>query len=274
MAGVHESRVIWHRIEVAEHSLMRLLLVEDDPRIARFVAKGLREQAYAVDISGDGEDALYQAAINSYDLIILDVMIPGKNGFEVCRELRRSGQKIPILMLTARDAVEDRITGLDHGADDYLTKPFEFRELLARLRALLRRSAEIRPAQIKVADLVLDTGAQSVSRAGRTIPLTTKEYALLEFLARNAGRVVGRAEIAEHVWDESFDPFSNLIEVYVNRVRRKIDASSAKPLLHTRRGAGYFFGLTSEGSAAESHEAESAPTTRNKSNAPARKNHA
>lgn len=253
---------------------MRLLLVEDDPRIARFVAKGLREQAYAVDISGDGEDALYQAAINSYDLIILDVMIPGKNGFEVCRELRRSGQKIPILMLTARDAVEDRITGLDHGADDYLTKPFEFRELLARLRALLRRSAEIRPAQIKVADLVLDTGAQSVSRAGRTIPLTTKEYALLEFLARNAGRVVGRAEIAEHVWDESFDPFSNLIEVYVNRVRRKIDASSAKPLLHTRRGAGYFFGLTSEGSAAEPHEAESAPTTRNKSNAPARKNHA
>jgi DNA-binding response OmpR family regulator len=257
---------------------MRVLLVEDDARIARFVAKGLREQAYAVDVSENGEDALYQAAINSYDLIILDVMIPGKDGFEVCRELRRSGQKAPILMLTARDAVEDRIAGLDHGADDYVTKPFEFRELLARLRALLRRSREIRPAQIKVADLVLDTGAQSVSRAGRTIALTTKEYALLEFLARNAGRVVGRAEIAEHVWDETFDPFSNLIEVYVNRLRGKIDASAAgrggpvKPLLHTRRGAGYFFGLSGE-SSGEEHEAESAAPARAKG-APPRKSHA
>lgn len=219
---------------------MRLLLVEDDARIARFVAKGLREQSYAVDLAATGDDALYQAAINSYDLIILDVMIPGRDGFAVCRELRRSGQRMPILMLTARDAIEDRVTGLDHGADDYLTKPFEFRELLARLRALLRRSAELRPARIVVADLVVDTGAQTASRAGRTISLTAKEYALLEFLARNAGRVVGRAEIAEHVWDETFDPFSNLIEVYVNRVRRKIDSAHAKPLLHTRRGSGYF----------------------------------
>ena len=152
---------------------MRLLLVEDDVRIARFVAKGLREQAYAVDISTTGEDALYQAAINTYDLIILDVMIPGKNGFEVCRELRRAGQRMPILMLTARDAVEDRVTGLDHGADDYLTKPFEFRELLARLRALLRRSGELRPPEIVVGDLVLNTAAQTVSRAGRTFTLTT-----------------------------------------------------------------------------------------------------
>src|SRR5437588_10022442 len=230
---------------------MRLLLVEDDARIARFVAKGLREEAYAVDVTANGDDALYEAAINTYDLIILDVMIPGRDGFEVCRELRRAGQRMPILMLTARDAVEDRITGLDHGADDYLTKPFEFRELLARLRALLRRSGELRPAQITVADLVLDTGAQSVSRAGRNIPVTTKEYALIEFLARNAGRVVGRAEIAEHVWDESFDPFSNLIEVYVNRVRRKIDADSSKPLLHTRRGAGYFFGPSIDSDAAD-----------------------
>ena len=253
---------------------MRLLLVEDDARIARFVAKGLREQAYAVDISVNGDDALYQAAINAYDLIILDVMIPGKDGFEVCRELRRSGQKAPILMLTARDAVEDRIAGLDHGADDYLTKPFEFRELLARLRALLRRSAEIRPAQIKVADLVVDTGAQTVSRAGRTISLTTKEYALLEFLARNAGRVVGRGEIAEHVWDESFDPFSNLIEVYVNRLRGKIDAGSAKPLLHTRRGAGYFFGLSPETAGGDEHETDGASHTRAKSSTPARKGHA
>src|SRR5258706_3319173 len=230
---------------------MRILLVEDDARIARFVAKGLREQAYAVDVSSSGDDALYQAAINTYDLVILDVLIPGHNGFEVCRQLRKSGQRMPILMLTARDAVEDRITGLDHGADDYLTKPFEFRELLARLRALLRRSGELRPAKISVADLVLDTGAQNVSRAGRSVSLTTKEYALLEYLARNAGRVVGRAEIAEHVWDETFDPFSNLIEVYVNRVRRKIDAASSKPLLHTRRGAGYLFGPLNDSDVSE-----------------------
>jgi DNA-binding response OmpR family regulator len=177
-------------------------------------------------------------------------------------------------MLTARDAVEDRIAGLDHGADDYLTKPFEFRELLARLRALLRRSAEIRPAQIKVADLVVDTGAQTVTRAGRTISLTTKEYALLEFLARNAGRVVGRGEIAEHVWDESFDPFSNLIEVYVNRLRGKIDAGSAKPLLHTRRGAGYFFGLNPETVAGEEHEADGTAHSRGKSGSATRKGHA
>jgi DNA-binding response OmpR family regulator len=221
---------------------MRLLLVEDDARIARFVAKGLREQAYAVDVVANGDDALYQAAINTYDLIVLDVMIPGRDGFAVCRELRAAGQKIPILMLTAKDAVEDRIAGLDFGADDYLTKPFEFRELLARLRALLRRSGELRPPRIAVADLVLDTAARSVSRAGADVPMTTKEYALLEYLARNVGRVVGRAEIAEHVWEETFDPFSNLIEVYVNRLRRKIDAGRATPLLQTRRGAGYILG--------------------------------
>jgi two-component system copper resistance phosphate regulon response regulator CusR len=253
---------------------MRLLLVEDDARIARFVAKGLREQAYAVDVSSTGDDALYQAAINTYDLIILDVMIPGRNGFEVCRELRKSGQRMPILMLTARDAVEDRIAGLDHGADDYLTKPFEFRELLARLRALLRRSGELRPAKISVADLLLNTAAQSVTRAGKSVTLTAKEYALLEYLARNAGRVVGRAEIAEHVWDETFDPFSNLIEVYVNRVRRKIDADSSKPLLHTRRGAGYIFGPLNDGEFAEAEEASSAPRQRAKSASPTRKNHA
>jgi len=253
---------------------MRLLLVEDDARIARFVAKGLREQAYAVDISATGDDALYQAAINSYDLVILDVMIPGKNGFEVCRELRKAGQRIPILMLTARDAVEDRITGLDRGADDYLTKPFEFRELLARLRALLRRSGELRPPQIVVGDLVLDTSAQTVTRAGRGIPLTAKEYALLEFLARNAGRVVGRAEIAEHVWDESFDPFSNLIEVYVNRVRRKIDTGPMKALLHTRRGAGYFFGLADGAGMPEPPESESVRRPHGKSQGSARKGHA
>ena len=238
------------------------------------MAKGLREQAYAVDIAATGEDALYQAAINTYDLVILDVMIPSRNGFEVCRELRKSGQRMPILMLTARDTLEDRITGLDHGADDYLTKPFEFRELLARLRALLRRSGELRPAKITVADLVLDTAAQSVSRGGRSISLTAKEYALVEFLARNAGRVVGRAEIAEHVWDETFDPFSNLIEVYVNRVRRKIDADSSKPLLHTRRGAGYFFGPSIDSDVTDAVDESVSPRPRSKATSPVRKSHA
>src|SRR5256712_1429269 len=200
---------------------MRLLLVEDDARIARFVAKGLREQAYAVDVAGTGDDALYQAAVNTYDLVILDVMIPGRDGFAVCRDLRTSGQRMPILMLTARDAVEDRIAGLDHGADDYLTKPFEFRELLARLRALLRRSGDLRPNRIAVEDLMLDTAAQTAARGGRQVPLTTKEDALLEYLARNSGGGVRREAISENVWDETFDPFSNLIEVYINRVRRK-----------------------------------------------------
>jgi DNA-binding response OmpR family regulator len=218
---------------------MRVLLVEDDARIAHFVAKGLREQTYAVDVATTGEEALYQTAINTYDLVVLDVMIPEPNGFAVCKELRQAGQRMPILLLTARDAVEDRIEGLDRGADDYLTKPFEFRELLARLRALLRRPSGLQPSILAVADLVVNTAGQTVSRGGKPIPMTAKEYALVEFLARNAGRVVGRAEIAEHVWDEEFDPFSNLIEVYVNRVRRKIDGKDAKPLLHTRRGAGY-----------------------------------
>jgi DNA-binding response OmpR family regulator len=253
---------------------MRLLLVEDDARIARFVAKGLREQSYAVDVATNGDDALYQAAINTYDVIILDVMIPRRDGFEVCRELRSAGQKIPILMLTAKDAIEDRIAGLDFGADDYLTKPFEFRELLARLRALLRRSGELRPSRFVVADLVLDTGARTVTRAGTDVPMTTKEYALLEFLARNAGRVVGRAEIAEHVWEETFDPFSNLIEVYVNRLRRKIDLGRATPLLQTRRGAGYLLGEAAEGSHVDAGKQEANRDSPSQSSGAAGKDHA
>ena len=218
---------------------MRLLLVEDDARISRFVAKGLREQSYAVDVVADGNAAVYNIEINDYDIVVLDVMIPGKDGFATCKAIRALGKRIPILMLTARDAVEDRIKGLDAGADDYLTKPFEFGELLARLRALLRRPSELRPAQIVVGDLVLDTGMQAARRGQQQIPLTAKEYGLLEYLAKNAGRVVGRSEIAEHVWDETFDPFSNLIEVYVNRLRRKLGDSAGKPLLQTRRGSGY-----------------------------------
>jgi two-component system copper resistance phosphate regulon response regulator CusR len=218
---------------------MRILLVEDEARMARAIRRGLREAAYAVDVARDGGDALYQAAINDYDAVILDVMIPRRDGFEVCRELRAQGSRVPVLMLTARDAVEDRIGGLDTGADDYLTKPFEFGELLARLRALLRRGQELRPTVIKVADLEIDTRGQRVRRGGRPIELTTKEYTLLEFLARNAGRVVGREEISEHVWDDTFDPFSKLIEVYINRLRRKVDEPFGAPLIHTRRGAGY-----------------------------------
>lgn len=235
---------------------MRILLVEDDPGVRRFVVKGLREQAYAVDTAATGEEALYQTDINEYDLIILDIMIPEPDGFEVCRRLRKSGKRMPILMLTAKDAVEDRVSGLDRGADDYLTKPFEFLELLARLRALMRRSTELRPPRLMVGELELDTAAQNATLAGIPISLTHKEYALLEYLVRNAGRVVSRAEIAEHVWDETFDPFSNLIEVYVNRLRRKIVPEGDTALLQTRRGAGYI--LTAEG---ESEAGKRGPTT-------------
>jgi two-component system copper resistance phosphate regulon response regulator CusR len=218
---------------------MRVLLVEDDSRIANFVAKGLRENSYAVDIAIDGEEAAYMASINPYDLFVLDVNLPKKDGFEVCSELRENGNKKPVLMLTARDAIDDRISGLDIGADDYLTKPFEFRELLARLRALSRRQSEFRPAKIVVADLEVDTISQTVRRAGQPIDLTAKEYSLIEFLAMNKGKVVGREEISEHVWDDTFDPFSNLIEVYIKRLRKKLDENFGLQLIHTRRGVGY-----------------------------------
>jgi heavy metal response regulator len=218
---------------------MRILLVEDDPRIARFVSQALREQAYAVDAAAGGEDALFKASINDYDAVILDVMIPGRDGFEVCRELRAAGSSVPVIMLTARDDVRDRVEGLDSGADDYLTKPFEVAELLARLRALLRRGRVVRPALVTVADLRIDTRAHAVTRAGRRVELTAKEYALLEYLARERGRVLTRSEIAEHVWDENFDPLSNLIDVNINRLRRKVDDGFAAPLIHTRRGEGY-----------------------------------
>lgn len=190
----------------------------------------------------DGDEGLYLASINTYDLFILDINLPGKDGFEVCRGLRQRPTTKPILMLTARDAVDDRILGLDTGADDYLTKPFEFRELLARLRALLRRHSEIRESSIVVADLEIDTRSRTAKRSGKDIELTSKEYALIEFLAINKGRVVGREEISEHVWDDSFDPFSNLIEVYIKRLRRKLDTGRAAPLIHTRRGFGYIMG--------------------------------
>lgn len=221
---------------------MRLLLAEDDPYLSAMLSKGLREHAYAVDVVADGDAAVVQAAVNEYDLVVLDVMMPRRDGFAVCRELRRRGSVAPVLMLTARDALADKIEGLDAGADDYLAKPFEFAELLARLRALLRRAREIRETEIVVADLVVDTRGQTARRGGALLPLTTKEYALLEYLARNAGRVVGRAEISGHVWDENHDPLSNAIEVCINRLRRKVDGGRS-PLIHTRRGAGYLLAM-------------------------------
>jgi heavy metal response regulator len=218
---------------------VRILLVEDEPNAALMLAKGLREQTYAVDVTGDGEAALEQAYLNQYDLIILDVMLPGKDGFAVCRQLRESGSSVPVIMLTARDTVEDRIEGLDTGADDYVTKPFHFRELLARVRALLRRQPTMRPETIHLADLTIDTRARQVWRADHAIELTAKEYALLEYMARRADEVVSRTDIAEHVWDENFDPFSNLIEVYIQRLRRKVDDQFSPKLIRTRRGEGY-----------------------------------
>jgi two-component system copper resistance phosphate regulon response regulator CusR len=221
---------------------MRVLVVEDDPKLAELLARSLRERSYAVDVVRDGEAALVEAVVNPYDAVILDVVLPRRSGIEVCRELRRRGSRVPVLMLTARDAVRDRVTGLDAGADDYVTKPFALEELLARLRALLRRGPEMLPSGITVGDLVVDTHAQRAARAGAPIALTTKEYAMLEYLARNAGRVVGRAELCEHVWDDNHDPFSNAIEVYINRLRNKIDRGAAVPLIHTRRGSGYLLG--------------------------------
>jgi len=218
---------------------VRILLVEDEFSAAQMLAKGLREHAYAVDVVADGEQALYQATINDYDLLILDLMLPRKDGLEVCRQLRAARSALPILMLTARDGVADRVTGLDTGADDYLTKPFDFQELLARVRALLRRGPVLRKEIIQIADLSIDVQSRRVRRAGRAVELTVKEYSLLDYLARRSDQVVGRADIAEHVWDENFDCFSNLIEVYIQRLRRKLDDGHPRKLLRTIRGEGY-----------------------------------
>lgn len=225
---------------------MRLLVVEDDVRLADLVARSLRETGYAVDIARDGEAAVTQAAVNDYDALILDIALPKKDGIAVSRELRSRGSTVPILMLTARDAVRDRVEGLDAGADDYLTKPFDLEELHARVRALLRRMPELSPNRLEVADLVVEVAGQAASRAGVQLNLTTKEYVLLEYLARNAGRVVSRAELVSHVWDENHDPLTNAVEVYINRLRKKVDTGRA-PLIHTRRGSGYMLSARPEG---------------------------
>lgn len=218
---------------------MRILLVEDEPNAARMLAKGLREESYAVDLALDGEEALELAQVNDYDLLILDVMLPGRNGFEVCKELRDSESAVPVLMLTARDSLEDRVHGLDAGADDYLSKPFEFAELLARVRALLRRRPALYREVLTVADLSMDTTKRRVSRGGRELDLTAKEFALLEYLIRRADELVSRADISEHVWDQSYDPFSKVIDVFIQRLRKKVDDTHSLKLIRTKRGEGY-----------------------------------
>ena len=228
---------------------MRILVVEDEAIAAAVLARGLREHSYAVDVVADGRAALEQLATSDYDLLLLDVMLPGMSGLELCHRLRAGGATLPILMLTARGGPDERVEGLDAGADDYLPKPYHFPELLARVRALLRRGPVLAPSERTVADLSIDTRARRVERAGRPVSLTSKEYALLEYLASRQGEVVGRADIAEHVWDDSFDPMSNLIEVYIQRLRRKIDDGHARKLIHTRRGAGYV--LEADGDARE-----------------------
>ncbi len=220
-------------------AFLRILLVEDEPAAAKMLAQGLREQSYAVDVVGDGEEAEFKAAVTPYDLIILDLTLPRKDGLRVCREIRAAGSKAPVLMLTARDAVEDRIKGLDAGGDDYLTKPFEYGELLARVRALLRRGPVPHVEIIEIGGLRIEVRTRRVSRGNRRIDLTAKEYALLEYLARRAGELVNREDISEHVWDEAYDPCSNLIEVYIRRLRRKVDEGFKLRLIRTRRGEGY-----------------------------------
>ena len=223
---------------------MRILVVEDEPAAAAVLAKGLREHTYAVDIAADGAAALEQLGHTEYDLVILDVLLPRINGLDLCRQLRRDTAAVPILMLTARGGLEQRVEGLDAGADDYLSKPYHFPELLARVRALLRRGPALEPALLTVDDLSVDMRARRVTRSGRPVTLTAKEYALLEHLVRRRDQVVGRGDIAEHVWDDSFDPMSNLIEVYIQRLRRKIDDGHDVKLIQTRRGAGYTLSAT------------------------------
>jgi len=222
---------------------MRVLLIEDDRKAARVLAKGLQEEGFVVDLAPTGEDGEEQATVNEYDVIVLDWLLPGKDGLAVCRALRGRGVSTPILMLTARDNLADRVSGLSTGADDYLTKPFAFAELLARIRALLRRSRLAQPAVLGVADLTLDPANRRVTRGGVPVALTSKEYALLEVLMRNADEIVSRTRLVERVWDEASDVIDNLVDVHVSHLRKKIDRRGSVPLIHTVRGFGYRLGL-------------------------------
>ena len=224
-------------------SNMRLLLVEDDPELAAILTEGFREHSIDVAHAATFSAGRSLAGRGDYDVVLLDVMLPGGSGFDLCRRLREGGVETPILMLTAKDALDDRVTGLDAGADDYLVKPFAFRELLARVRALNRRAPSLVPKKVSVADLEIDLSGKRATRSGKTIDLTAKEFSLLEFLATHKDIVVDRAAITAHVWDENHDPFTNVLEVLVRRLRRKIDDGFEPKLIHTMRGAGYRFGL-------------------------------
>ena len=218
---------------------MRLLVVDDDAKLLRAVGRGLRAEGYAVDVVGDGEAALMQAAVWDYDAIVLDVMLPRRDGFEVCRTLRERGCWAPVLMLTARGQVSDRIEGLDLGADDYLAKPFDFGELLARLRALTRRAPPERPSRLEVGDLVVDPATHEVRRLGEPVELTAREFSVLEFLARHPGEVLSRAKLLEHVWDENYLGSTNIVDQYVGALRRKLEQPFDRPLIRTVRGVGF-----------------------------------
>jgi two-component system, OmpR family, response regulator len=218
---------------------MRLLVVEDDEKLARAVTRGLRGEGHAVDAVGDGAAALLQAAAYDYDAVVLDVMLPERDGFAVCRALRDRGCWAPVLMLTARTGVDDRIDGLDAGADDYLAKPFDFGELLARLRALIRRAPAERPARLNVGDLVVDPATRRVTRAGTDVELTAREFAVLEYLARHPGEVISRTRLLDHVWDENYLGSTNIVDVYVGYLRRKLEQPFGRALIRTVRGVGF-----------------------------------
>jgi two-component system, OmpR family, response regulator len=218
---------------------VRLLLVEDEPKMARAIARGLRGEGYAVDVAGDGDQALLNARVYDYDAVVLDVMIPGPDGFEVCRTLRKEDRWPPVLMLTARDQVEDRVQGLDVGADDYLVKPFAFGELLARLRALVRRQRSDRPSVLKAGDVELDPATHAVTRAGQPVDLTPREFSVLEYLMRHPDQVVSRTRLIEHVWDQNYYGSTNVVDVYVGYLRKKLERPFGRELIHTVRGVGY-----------------------------------
>jgi two-component system copper resistance phosphate regulon response regulator CusR len=221
---------------------MRILIVEDDSALVEVLERGFREQGFEVHAARTVDEARRMLTFNAYGVVVLDVMLPGGTGTELCRRLRREGNAVPILMLTARDAIEDRVLGLGVGADDYLTKPFDFRELLARVQALSRRPPGILPEVYEGGGLEVDLGTRRVRRAGRTIELTAREYALLECFVRHPGRVLDRATLTSYVWDDNHDPFSNALEVLVRRLRAKVDEGFEPKLIHTLRGAGYRFG--------------------------------
>ena len=218
---------------------MRVLVAEDHASLARSIANGLREEGFAVDLTGDGEEALQWSRVNPYDCIVLDVMMPGRDGWSVLQHVRRNGSNVPVLMLTARDAIEDRVKGLNLGADDYLIKPFAFEELVARVRALVRRGHDQKSTVITIADLEVDTASKTVHRSGKSITLSAREYALLEYLIHREGRVVSRGEIWDHIYDQADETTSNVVDVYIGYLRNKIDRDFPVKLIHTRRGLGY-----------------------------------